>query len=106
LRKLLHTDVADRVPACASRLNPGDGPETVVEQRALGHRNFKLKIGFGDAVDKDNVRRIIDGLSTGERFFVDANQKWDLDQAITAAEWLVDAGVGWLAGGANDRNGA
>lgn len=96
LRALLHTDASDRIPAYASGLNPGDGPETVVEQRAMGHRNFKLKIGFGDAVDQDNVRRIMDGLSAGERFFVDANQKWDLDQAMTAADWLADAGVGWL----------
>ncbi|MFT5510714.1 MAG: D-galactarolactone cycloisomerase [Hyphomicrobiaceae bacterium] len=96
LRRLLNPNASDRVPAYASGLNPGDGPETVVTQRGLGHRNFKLKVGFGDDIDKANVQRIMDGLSPGERFFVDANQRWDLDDAIRAADWLADAGVGWF----------
>ena len=96
LRKLLNPDAADRIPGYASGLNPGDGPQVVDEQRGLGHRNFKLKIGFGEDIDKDNVHRIIDGLAPGERFFVDANQRWNLEQARHAADWLADAGVGWL----------
>lgn len=96
LRKLLNENASDRVPAYASGLNPGDGPETVVAQRAAGHRNFKLKIGFGDDIDKRNVEAITTGLSPGERFFVDANQRWQLPEALAAADWLADAGVGWL----------
>lgn len=96
LRKLLDPNAGDRVPVYASGLNPGDGPETVEAERAAGHRNFKLKIGFGDDVDQRNVRRIVDGLGQGERFFVDANQKWGLEDAIRAAGWLADWGVGWL----------
>ena len=96
LRKLLNPDAADRIPGYASGLNPGDGPQVVDEQRGLGHRNFKLKIGFGEDIDKDNVHRIIDWLAPGERFFVDANQRWNLEQARHAADWLADAGVGWL----------
>lgn len=96
LRKLLNPDAVDRIPAYASGLNPSDGPEVVAFQRSRGHRNFKLKIGFGEDIDKANVHRIMDGLSSGERFFVDANQRWDLDGAIYAADWLADAGVGWF----------
>jgi D-galactarolactone cycloisomerase len=96
LRKVLNPAAADRIPAYASGLNPSDGPDTVTAQRANGHRNFKLKIGFGDDVDKPNVRRIVDGMSPGERLFVDANQRWDLEQATYAADWLAEAGVGWL----------
>lgn len=96
LRKMLNADAVDRVPAYASGLNPGDGPETVVAQRGKGHRNFKLKIGFGEDVDKRNVEEIVTGLSPGERLFVDANQRWNLQEARTAADWLGDAGVGWF----------
>lgn len=96
LRHLLNPDAVDRVPAYASGLNPGDGPATVVAQRAKGHRNFKLKIGFGDDIDQKNVHEIASGLAPGERFFVDANQRWNLEQALHAADWLADTGVDWL----------
>jgi D-galactarolactone cycloisomerase len=96
LRKLLNPAAPDRIPAYASGLNPSDGPDTVTAQRAKGHRNFKLKIGFGEDVDKPNVRQIAEGLSAGERLFVDANQRWNLEQATYAAHWLAEAGVGWL----------
>ncbi len=96
LRKLLNPNAADRIPAYASGLNPADGPETVIAQRAAGHRNFKLKIGFGEDVDQGNVRRIKDDMNAGERMFVDANQRWDLEQSVHAADWLAEAGVGWF----------
>jgi len=96
LRRLLSDTAADRVPAYASGLNPADGPETVLAERARGHRNFKLKVGFGDAVDKANIDRIMADLGAGERCFVDANQRWDLAAARHAAAWLAEAGVGWL----------
>lgn len=96
LRRLLNPAAADRVPAYASGLNPADGPDTVQAERGRGHRNFKLKVGFGDAVDKGNVEQIMAGLGAGERFFVDANQRWDLASARNAAAWLAEAGVGWL----------
>ncbi len=96
LRKMLNPNAVDRIPAYASGLNPGDGPETVIAQRAHGHRNFKLKIGFEEAIDKGNVRQIVDGMSPGERFFVDANQRWNLEQAKFAADWLAEAGAGWF----------
>lgn len=96
LRKLLNPNAADRIPAYASGLNPADGPETVIAQRATGHRNFKLKIGFGEDIDQGNVRRIKDDMGVGERLFVDANQRWDLEQSLHAADWLAEAGVGWF----------
>ena len=96
LRRVLDPDAADRIPAYASGLNPGDGPETVVAQRECGHKNFKLKIGFGEEIDKGNVHEIVDGMSAGERLFVDANQRWDLERSTYAATWLAEAGVGWF----------
>lgn len=96
LRKLLDPDAVDRIRDNASGLKPSDGPQVLAFQRSCGRWNFKLKIGFGEDIDKDNVHRIMDRLSPGERFFADANQRWDLDSAIYAADWFADAGGGWF----------
>ncbi len=96
LRKLLDAGARDRIPAYASGLNPDDGPEMAIRAREAGHRNFKLKVGFGEEIDRGNVEAIRCGMGAGERLFVDANQRWDLETAERAAGWLADAGVGWL----------
>ena len=96
LRRLLDAQARDRIPAYASGLNPDDGPEMAGRARQAGHRNFKLKVGFGDDIDRGNVAAIGRDMGEGERLFVDANQRWDLETAEEAAGWLADAGVGWL----------
>lgn len=96
LRRLLDPGAGDRIPAYASGLNPDDGPEAAGRARQAGHRNFKLKVGFGDGIDRGNVAAIRRDMEDGERFFVDANQRWDLEAAEAAAGWLADADVGWL----------
>lgn len=96
LRRLLDPGARDRIPTYASGLNPDDGPEMAVRARQAGHRNFKLKVGFGDETDRGNVAAIRRDMADGERLFVDANQRWGLETAERAAGWLADAGVGWL----------
>ncbi len=96
LRRLLDAGARDRIPAYASGLNPGDGPEAAGWARQAGHRNFKLKVGFGEETDRGNVEAIRRDMGAGERLFVDANQRWDLETAEKAAGWLADTGVGWL----------
>ncbi len=96
IRRLIDPGAPDVVPVYASGLNPDDGPETVLRVRGEGHRSFKLKVGFGDDTDRANVEAIRRGLGNGERLLVDANQKWDLAAACSAADWLAEAGVGWL----------
>ena len=96
LRRLLDPAARDRIPAYASGLNPDDGPEMAGRAREAGHRNFKLKVGFGEETDRGNVAAIRRDMAEDERLFVDANQRWDLEAAERAAGWLADAGVGWL----------
>ena len=96
LRRLLDAGARDVIPCYASGLNPDDGPQMAGRARAAGHRNFKLKVGFGEETDRGNVEAIRRDMGAGERLFVDANQRWDLEAAETAAGWLADAGVGWL----------
>ena len=96
LRRLLDPGARDSIPAYASGLNPDDGPEMALRARQAGYRNFKLKVGFGDETDRGNIAAIRQDMGGGERLFVDANQRWDLETAERAAGWLADAGVGWL----------
>ena len=96
LRRLLDPGARDRIPVYASGLNPDDGPEMAGRARQAGHRNFKLKVGFGDGIDRGNVGAIRREMAEGERLFADANQRWDPEAAEEAAGWLADAGVGWL----------
>ncbi len=96
LRRLLDPGARDRIPAYASGLNPDDGPEAAARAREAGHRNFKLKVGFGEETDRSNVAAIRRDMGAGERLFVDANQRWDFAEAERASAWLAEAGVGWL----------
>ncbi len=95
LARLLGGEVRD-VPAYASGLNPGDGPETVERARAEGHRSFKQKIGFGEEVDLSNLRRIASGLSEGEALLVDVNQGWSAEEALRMAPKLNELPLGWV----------
>jgi len=96
LRRLLNPAAADRVPAYASGLNPDDGVEMAAAARAAGHRAFKQKIGFGDEIDFRNLQAISDVLGASERLFVDANQRWRLDEAMSKVAELAPFGLGWL----------
>jgi D-galactarolactone cycloisomerase len=84
------------VPVYASGINP-DAPERVVaEQRARGHRAFKLKVGFGAERDLANVRSVLALLQPGDAFMLDANQAWSLEQALAMLPLLQPHGLGWL----------
>jgi len=95
LAHLLGGAVRD-VPAYASGLNPGDGPETAERARAEGYRRFKQKIGFGEEVDLPNLRRIASGLREGEALFADANQGWTTEEARRMAPGLNELPLGWI----------
>ena len=95
LARLLGGAVRD-MPAYASGLNPGDGPETAERARAEGYRRFKQKIGFGEEVDLPNLRRIASGLRGDEALFADANQGWTTEEARRMAPGLNELPLGWV----------
>ncbi len=80
----------------ASGLNP-DGPAALAaERQAEGHRAFKLKVGFGHARDRANLRSLRDTLGDDAALMADANQAWTLEQALDAAPALGRFGLAWL----------
>ena len=96
LYRMLRDEAVASVPVYATGLNP-DGPEHFARARWVeGHRAFKLKIGFGEALDIRNVRALREALGTGAELMVDANQALDLTAALRMATALAPFGLRWL----------
>ena len=96
LRRLLHSNAPDSVPAYASGLNPKDAVNQVATARARGFQRFKLKIGFGDDVDLPNIDDIRTGMTDDEILFVDANMRWSPEEATIQVGKLSDYRLGWI----------
>lgn len=96
LYRLLRNEAVARVPVYATGINP-DGPEHFARARhAEGHRAFKLKIGFGEALDLRNVQALREALGPDAELMVDANQVLDMPAALRMAEALAPFGLRWL----------
>lgn len=93
---LVGADAPASVPAYASGLNPDGAPERVAALREAGFTAFKLKVGFGADVDRPNVAAIAAALRPGERFMIDANQSWTLDQARAAVDAFNPVSLAWI----------
>lgn len=80
----------------ASGINP-DSPERAA-QRALaeGHRAFKLKVGFGEAVDLANLSAMRGAIGSDLELMADANQAWDLPQAIAMGSRMQPFALSWI----------
>jgi D-galactarolactone cycloisomerase len=87
---------SDQVPVYASGINPDRPQDTVTAKQAEGYRAFKLKIGFGEQRDLDNIRAVRELLPQGAELMLDANQAWDLATARNMAERLRERAPAWL----------
>jgi L-alanine-DL-glutamate epimerase-like enolase superfamily enzyme len=85
-----------RVPAYASGINPDRAEEQAQAARAAGFRAFKLKIGFGRELDLANLEALRALLGPDAPIAVDANQAWDLDEAIEISQTLARHAPLWL----------
>lgn len=87
---------SNEIGVYASGINP-DSPEAVVEQKlSAGHVAFKLKVGFADDRDMDNVQRVSDMLAPQHTLMLDANQGWDIDRAFTMTAMLKEHNIAWI----------
>lgn len=84
------------MPAYASGINPTDTLEIMARSRAEGYRCFKFKVGFNHELDMRNLRDAAADLRHGEGLAVDANQAWDLPQALSMAAQWEGAPLQWL----------
>ncbi len=85
-----------KVSVYASGINPKGAIDRVQALKQAGHNAFKLKIGFGEDTDLSNIRGICSYLGRDDKFMVDANQAWSLDEARRKAATLEQYPVDWL----------
>ena len=83
------------IKAYASGINPDD-PEKIINQLLIeGYTAFKLKIGFNEALDHENLSNIRK-LIPDHLLMVDANQAWDLPTAIQRMKALEHFDLNWI----------
>jgi L-fuconate dehydratase len=75
--------------------------EQTIRQRcreavAAGWTHFKLKVGGDPAADLERCRIVREEIGPGRRMMVDANQVWDVDQAIAAMQPLAAFDPWWI----------
>lgn len=85
-----------RIPVYASGINPERPEQVVMAMHARGHRAFKLKVGFGDDLDRRNLAAIREAAGDAVALAVDANQAWDLDRASKLMPRFEDYGLRWI----------
>jgi L-fuconate dehydratase len=66
------------------------------ETRAQGWRHFKLKVGLGLGADLHRVRIMHEEIGPESTLMLDANQVWEVNEAITAMQSLADFDPLWI----------
>jgi D-galactarolactone cycloisomerase len=84
------------VRVCASSLDPEQALAMVERGLADGHQAFKLKAGFGDKTDLATVAAVRNALGDAPLVMVDANQAWNVRQAVEVADRLAEFDVSWI----------
>jgi D-galactarolactone cycloisomerase len=84
------------VKVYASGLNPTNPERLAAEKYKQGFRAFKLKIGFGEQTDGDNLDNLRNTLGDDVDLMVDANQSWNLTEAKRRVKFLEAFNLRWL----------
>ena len=84
------------LPVYATGINPDQPEAFAAARRAEGHRAFKLKTGFGHALDVRNLRAMREVIGADDELSCDANQVLDVDGAITFCRDVEALKLAWL----------
>lgn len=96
LYRFLGGEPRDTVPVYATGINP-DKPEAfAAARRAEGHRAFKLKTGFGHALDVRNLTAMREAIGPDDELSCDANQVLNADQAIAFCRDVAPLKLAWF----------
>lgn len=96
MAKFLHPEASMSVPAYCSGIHIQEAARTIKENRALGYKAFKVKVGFDLETDISLTREAIASLGPSERLFADANQAWDANNAIAFLSEMENQPLGWI----------
>ena len=96
LHQLLSQREVSQVPVYVTGINP-DQPEVFAAARqAEGHHAFKLKTGFGHAVDVRNLQAMRDVLGPQAVITCDSNQNLDLHSALEFVHAVAPLKLSWF----------
>lgn len=85
------------VPVYASALTGDNLDKFLPAALADGLTSFKLKVGFGEAEDRDALGALRQKVGAGTQIMVDANQAWSPDEAAAKIAALADiTGLFWV----------
>jgi len=84
------------IPIYASGINPTNPVLTVEKALKENYRSFKLKIGFGLERDVENIKDIKNTVSEDCLLMVDANQAWNVTEAIENIKHFESFNLNWL----------
>lgn len=96
LARLLDPSAPDAVAAYASGIHVAAAPPAIGEARAAGHRAFKVKVGFDRDEEVTMLRAAADACGDGAQLFADANQAWEVGEALAFLDRAAEVGLGWL----------
>ncbi len=66
------------------------------EALAEGWTHFKLKVGGESGEDLRRARMVREKIGPDAKLMMDANQKWDVDEAIRRTRQLAEVGLWWM----------
>ena len=96
LHQLLGGRPVSTVPVYATGINPDRPEDYALARLAEGHRAFKLKTGFGSALDRRNLTAMRSALGGHMTLMMDANQSLTLDDALELARDTAQLNLLWF----------
>jgi len=89
-------EAVTHVPCYASGLGPKEPEKQASAAIADGHTAFKLKVGFGEDIDRANAQALRQTIGGEAKLALDANQRWDVAEAQRLATILAAFDPLWL----------
>ncbi|MBP6251421.1 MAG: mandelate racemase/muconate lactonizing enzyme family protein [Rubrivivax sp.] len=94
--KLLGGNYRNEVPLYATGMRTDDIAAGALEAVAAGYRTVKVRTGFEDSKDIENVRRVRDAIGPDIGLMIDANQAYDLPRARRVLRQLASVQPYWV----------
>ena len=86
----------DTIPVYASGINPNQAKEMAQTAMDVGINNLKLKIGFGDDIDLNNLSKLRELIGPNAKLMADVNQGWSINEACSKIIKLEEFNLYWL----------
>jgi L-alanine-DL-glutamate epimerase-like enolase superfamily enzyme len=96
LGNLFSAEPVRRVKMYGSGINPPFLEDAIREALDAGIDTFKMKLGYGDDEDRENIGALKRLLGPGARIAVDVNRCWSFDHTLAWMEYLRDEEIAWL----------